>query len=261
MEYIINLGTLYLDGKALSPNANPPIKKGQAIQLRDGQPDTAIPWLCRGKTLIATKPLCHNITWNELNASNFITGAVVTISGLAFSCRIPRIYRDKSEPEGMRTAQIWDVRPEEDETELLIARVAAGCEAPPTVRDIFWTRVINRQGMAARDSSWIDEHQRVKFCGQFKPKSGMAWVPVLEPLNTADPSECVSQTMVFLMPGLVLHGKLIDATNYDLLVRPTQNIANELNIKHRQARGDWWEWVDEHTISLDKAKLIHCTKI
>ena len=47
-------------------------------------------------------------------------------------CHIPNIHKEPSEPiAGMRDARLWESRPNEDETDLLIARAEAGASPGP----------------------------------------------------------------------------------------------------------------------------------
>ena len=65
------LGTLYLDGKPANPGAP---RSGEQISIGDTVAGKEIPFLPWGKGLVATLPLCNNISWNELNEMGFATG-------------------------------------------------------------------------------------------------------------------------------------------------------------------------------------------
>ena len=89
------LGTLYLDGKPANPGAP---RSGEQISIGDTVAGKEIPFLPWGKGLVATLPLCNNISWNELNEMGFATGKVIKIDGRYFLCRLLRIGHGLGDP-------------------------------------------------------------------------------------------------------------------------------------------------------------------
>lgn len=161
MMDIAIFGSLYLDGVSVPHSPCPEYQKDQKIELGDGQPGAMLPWLCVGKKLIAAESLLCNVSWSQLQKAGFISGctgtapirgSVVKMSGMEFMCHIPNIHKEPSEPiAGMRDARLWESRPNEDETDLLIARAEAGAESRPTKDGMFWTQVIGNPTMRGRD--------------------------------------------------------------------------------------------------------------
>ena len=89
------LATLYLDGKPANPGAP---RSGEQISIGDTVAGKEIPFLPWGKGLVATLPLCNNISWNELNEMGFATGKVIKIDGRYFLCRLLRIGHGLGDP-------------------------------------------------------------------------------------------------------------------------------------------------------------------
>lgn len=258
----ITLGSLYLDGIPVPRHPCPEYHKDQKIELGDGQPGAPLPWLCVGNKLIAAGSLLYNISWGQLNKAKLINGIKVKMSGLEFMCHIPHIYKAPSEPDsGMRSAQLWDERPKEDETDLLIARAAAGAESRPTKEGMFWIKVIGQDTMRGRDLGWIDEQKIAKFCGYYRPNGHFSWIPVLEPINLAEPAENIDKDMIFVLPGFVLKGKPLEVSDYDLLVRADPKHIQEIMFMRKHGRGEWWNILGEDVVALDRHMLIHCTTI
>lgn len=263
MTEIISLGSLYLNGIPVPHKPCPEYKKDQKIKLGDGQPGAPLPWLVVGKKLVATESLLYNISWSQLNKAGLINGTKVKMSGLEFMCHVPHIYKSPSEPDsGMRSAQLWDERPKEDETDLLIARAVAGAESRPTKDGMFWTKVIGNDTMRGRDLGWIDNQVHIaKFCGYYRPNGYFSWIPVLEPINMPEPAENINKDMIFVLPGFVLKGKPVEVSDYDLLVRANPKEIQETMFMREYGCGKWWNVLDKDIVVLERDKLIHCAVI
>lgn len=175
-------------------------------------------------------------------------------------CHIPNIHKEPSEPiVGMRDARLWESRPNEDETDLLIARAEAGAESRPTKDGMFWTQVIGNPTMRGRDLGWISgQTHTAKFCGYYRPNGYFSWLPVLEPINMPDPAEHVGEDMTFLLPGFVLMGQPVEVSNYDLLVRVDSKENLEKLLSRARGQNEWWNMLGEDMVALDRNKLIHC---
>ena len=269
MMDIAIFGSLYLDGVSVPHSPCPEYQKDQKIELGDGQPGAMLPWLCVGKKLIAAESLLCNVSWSQLQKAGFISGctgtapirgSVVKMSGMEFMCHIPNIHKEPSEPiAGMRDARLWESRPNEDETDLLIARAEAGAESRPTKDGMFWTQVIGNPTMRGRDLGWIsDQKHAAMFCGYYRPNGYFAWLPVLEPINMPDPAEHVGEDMTFLLPEFVLMGEPVEVSNYDLLVRVDSKENLEKLLSRARGQNEWWNMLGEDMVALDRNKLIHC---
>lgn len=89
------LGTLCLDGKPVNPGS---ARNGEQISIGNTVAGKEIPFLPWGKGLVATLPLCNNISWNELNETGVATGQVIKIDSRYFLCRLLRIGHGLGDP-------------------------------------------------------------------------------------------------------------------------------------------------------------------
>lgn len=258
MEHVINLGTLFFDGVPQRADGSAVYKSGD-ISLGDGVSDKEIQWLCLDKKLVAVNSVCYGVKWKTLQDAGFIEGKQICISGLSFRCRIPAVwkYPEDSDYSSRGARETPPVNPQ-DETLLLIQRSKAGCTAPPTIKDSFWVRILEKKGMDARDSSYTNPDGTVRFHGNFRRTNTLGWVPILEPINKMPVEEHLQEKMVFLVPGAVCIGTPVESSNYDIVVcMSNENIAT-FYPSACPGKGIWWDQIGDNRFVLDKTQIIHC---
>ena len=75
-------------------------------------------------------------------------------------------------------------------------------------------------------------------------------MPILEPIREYAPAALVKKSVVTVIPGELIHGQLIEASEYDLIVK--------LNTGKRElALGAWGKWLDDDIVLLDQEQVLN----
>ena len=203
MVQTIKLGSLYLDGKSIAPEAK--CQSGQAISFGEAVPDMAISWVPVNGLLIADRCLLTNISWDNLEANGLASGKEITVQGFRFKIRLLKVGSEEGVPNEWDAA--LDTVGEDDALWHWYGKYFCGQES---VRGAASSRVI-RGYFSARFFSWRASSYRF---------AGFGFRPALEPLST-DPAALMhgQKVLVIGRAGAVV-GSLIDATAYDLVIQP-----------------------------------------
>ena len=96
MVQALKLGSLYLDGKSIAPEAK--YQPGQTISFGEAAPDMAISWVPVNGLLIADQCLLTNVSWDDLDAQGLVSGKEITVQGFRFQIRLLKVGSEDNVP-------------------------------------------------------------------------------------------------------------------------------------------------------------------
>lgn len=231
------LGTLCLDGQPTDPGKN---YSNEKISIGDTVPEKAIPFLPWGKGLVATLPICANISWNELNEAGFATGKIIKIDGHYFLCRLIQVGQEEGAPNE------WDN----------ILAVYGRLETAywhPNLR--FWGQESSsdgsgchhiRGGMAQQVSKVTDNEK--SFLIGFRP-----FLEPFEPLSVN--SRHIGKEVRLFGKGGSITGILKSSDEYDFVVESTERMKQrsfERGIESLR----WAKLIGDKTVVAKKSSIV-----
>lgn len=201
---IVKFGSLYFDHKSVDVGVaynDKPLSIGNTI------PGKEIQWVKDGKTLIADRCVCDDISWVQLDQMGLAKGTPVFIDGRVYLCRCP-----KTEPAF-------------SEWELLLNKYGEGSDLWHWNHMYFWgqdeedatrnsdiARCAVRGYYAANHGCWFDKTNRVKSLG---------FRPVLEPMPASlkiSKSLVGQKVLLYGLGGGSMTGTLEKLDDYDLFL-------------------------------------------
>ena len=231
MGNIMKLGSLYLDGKSIAPEAK--YQPGQAISFGETLPDMAISWVPVNGLLIADRCLLTNVSWDDLDAQGLVSGKEITVQGFRFKIRLLKVGSEEGVPNEWDAA--LDTAGEDDALWHWYGKYFCGQES---VRGAASSRVI-RGYDSARSFYWLSSDYW---------DTSLGFRPALEPLST-DPAALMhgQEVLVIGRAGAVV-GSLIDATAYDLVIQPNADgLIGEVSFAAK---------MQDSTLVVDRSEII-----
>lgn len=231
MGSIIKLGSLYLDGKSIAPEAK--YQPGQAISFGETLPDMAISWVPVNGLLIADRCLLTNVSWDDLDAQGLVSGKEITVQGFRFKVRLLIVGSEDNVPNEWDAA--LDTVGEDDALWHWRGKYFWGQES---VSGVASHRAYRGYSSARFWDSYYasDSYSLVGFR------------PALEPLPT-DPAALKhgQEALVVGRIGAVVGG-LIDATAYDFVIQP--------NADWLIGEADFAANMQDGTLAVDRSRII-----
>lgn len=237
---IVKFGNLYLDDDPLmmdvlyKPNSD--IRIGNTAYS-----DSPIEWVKVNEALyVARRYLLTYISWSELDEQGFVYGREMSIDGRKYNVRMLQVG-DSKETAG---ASEWDA----------IIK-AAGRDAATLFQanrpfhgmdriqgNEFWTAV--RKGQQGRDwDCYVDLND-----------PDIVWRPVLEPVDMRlNPGpEHVGLPLAVRCPMQFIRGRLVEATNYDLILDCSNSAIVDLNDERKVLRH-----LGNGLIAIDRGQIMY----
>lgn len=204
MANIIELGSLYLDGESIAPEAK--YQPGQAISFGEAVSDMAISWVPVNGLLIADRCLLTHISWNDLDAQGLVFGKEVKIQGFRFTARLLKVGSNEGVPNE------WDAA---------LDTVGEDNTLWHWDRKLFWGQESVNGSASYRAYRGFDSARFWDWYRSSNRGALLGFRPALEPLLT-DPSALRQgqEVMAIGRNGCVV-GELVDKTQYDFIIRST----------------------------------------
>lgn len=229
MAAIVSMGSLYFNGEAQAVGVS---YNGETISFEDTVPGKEIQWVNVNGLLIADRCLCNNISWEQLNALGLVLGSIIRIDGEFYFCRCLKVGAKEGDPNEWDTA--LDVAG--DSNELWHWN-----------RQFFWgqetTNSTSYRGVRGYHSA-----RRWRYGTASLRHVGVGFRPALEPLDTkpCPPDSLIGKEVRIYGPGwAALEGCLLDADDYDLILRPTSIVPE----------GCSWVCWDGSQLTVDRASV------
>lgn len=206
MAEIVKLGSLYFDNL---PQKSGAVHYGEDISFGPALPDFEIQWVkLKGGFLIADRCLCTNISWQQLNDQNYVSGKIIQIDGSYYLCRCLNVGGKDGAPNE------WDDALDEvGESD-----------------DIWNWSGVDFWGQEAWEDDPTSRTARACYMSRnwshYPPDSqfyGLGFRPLLEPLGSKwSTVGLIGETIQIIGPdGILFSGCLMEADDYDLTVVPT----------------------------------------
>ena len=202
MANIIELGSLYLDGESIAPEAK--YQPGQAISFGEAVSDMAISWVPVNGLLIADRCLLTHISWNDLDAQCLVFGKEVKIQGFRFTARLLKVGSEEDVPNE------WD-------------------DALDTVGEdnafwhwgerYFWGQESVSWDASIRAYRGYDSARYWDWHGSSNRNANLGFRPALEPLPTDHSDLRYGQAVMAIGRNGCVVGELVDKTQYDFIIR------------------------------------------
>ena len=202
MVHTLKLGGLYLDEKPVTSCAE--YRSGQAISFGEAVSDKAISWVPVNGLLIADRCLLTSISWSDLDAQNLVFGKEIKIQGFQFRSRLLKVGNADRVPNEWDTA--LDIVGDNDNLWYWKNILFWGQE---TVGNA--SSRASRGYSSARYWTWDDSSYR---------HARLGFRPVLETLHADHSALRPSQEILVIGHEGCVVGKLIEKTQYDLVLRP-----------------------------------------
>lgn len=228
MAEIIKLGSLHFDGQpqeAGSKYNNGQITFGPAI------PGKEIQWIKANGLLIADRCVCIDISWEQLDDQGLVFGTPIEIDGKFYLCRCLKVGAENDAPNEWDA--VLDVTNESDELWHWRNKFFWGQEIVGASYRAF------RGYYSARNWDSNTASYRIVNVG---------FRPALEPLDTepCPPDSLIGKEVRIYGPGwAALEGCLLDADDYDLILRPTSIVPE----------GCSWVCWDGSQLTVDRASV------
>ena len=204
MAEIVNLGSLYLNGQPIDLGVE---YNGEVLSFGNTIPGKTIPFVKWGKLLVASQCVCTNIRWDELNKAGYIFGCPVKIDGTFYLCRSLEVGEEKGVPNEWDS--ILDDLGEDDG----LWHWSDG---------YFWGHETSKNQASSRAVRGCNSARYWNYYGASSRSVHVGFRPVLEPLA---PEPLISDTLVgsnleIYSSGPMFDGKLVDFSDYDLVISP-----------------------------------------
>ena len=231
MGSIIKLGSLYLDGKSIAPEAK--YQPGQAISFGETLPDMAISWVPVNGLLIADRCLLTNVSWDDLDAQGLVSGKEITVQGFRFKVRLLIVGSEDNVPNEWDAA--LDTVGEDDALWHWRGKYFWGQESVSGVA----SHRAYRGYLSARYWGWNFSSSRA---------AGLGFRPALEPLPTDPAALRHGQEALIIGRASVVMGSFMDATDYDLVIQPNADgCVGEVSFAAK---------IQDGTLAVDRSRII-----
>ena len=201
---IKNFGTVYLDGQPYVPGAE---SNGRVISFGDTVSEKAIPFV-RWKSLwVASQCVCINISWEQLSKAGYIFGCPVKIDGTSYLCRSLEVGEESDVPNE------WDS---------ILDDLGEDDSLWHWSEQFFWGQETSKNQASHRAvRGWVSARRWNYYTATYRYVN-VGFRPVLEPLA---PEPLISDTLVgsnleIYSSGPMFDGKLVDFSDYDLVISP-----------------------------------------
>lgn len=230
MAAIVSMGSLYFNGQAKAVGVS---YNGETISFGDSVPGKEIQWVNANGLLIADRCLCTNISWEQLDTQGLVFGTMVCLNDCWYICRCLKVGTEVGDPNE------WD----------------AALDATNETHELwhwknnyFWG-----QERPNADSSYraLRGYYLARYWYNHSASFrcvNLGFRPALEPLGSEPcaPDSLIGKETRIYGPGwAALEGCLLDADDYDLILRPT-SIASE---------GYPWARWDGSQLTIDRASV------
>lgn len=196
-------GTLYLDGDPVREGIS--YKANQEIKIGSTQTTKPIRWWQHGSLYIAETTVLSEISFLDLAAQGYGEESTVYIDGVGFRCRLPRMADGTGAPGEWLDLAKW-----------------AGIVENREARDCwFW----GQGNFLVPDIRPLSHLRDPKLCTRLHlPATNddngrpVGWRPILEPVGIELTTNLIGTRIVAWSSEHALCGKLIDMSEYDLVL-------------------------------------------
>ena len=232
MVEIIKLGCLQFDEKPVSLGVE---YNGESLSFGDTIPEKAISFVKWKNLLVADQCVCTNISWDDLNKAGFIFGCPVKIDGTPYLCRSLKVGGKRGLPNE------WDD---------ILDDLGEEASLWHWNRQYFWGQETATYETSYRAVRGYYSARDWHYYYATSRSVRVGFRPVLEPLA---PEPLISGSLVgtkleIYGPGCMFDGKLVDFSDYDLVVEsPYQQFI--------PADCKWARWNGNHII-VDRSAVV-----
>lgn len=205
MTQTLKFGSLYVDGKPTTLGAE--YQPRQSISFGEATSNEPISWVPVNGLLIADRCLLTDISWDDLDAQGLVFGKEAEVQGFNFRARLLRVGSEDGVPNEWDTA--LDTVGEDNDLWHWKDEFFWGQETVSLYGSA--SRRANRGYDPARYWTWDDSSYR---------HASLGFRPVLETLHADHSALRPSQEILVIGHEGCVVGKLIEKTQYDLVLRP-----------------------------------------
>ena len=202
MVQTLKLGSLYLDGNSIAPEAK--YQPGQIISFGEAAPNIAISWVPVNGMLIADRCLLTNISWDDLDAQGLVFGKEITVQGFRFKIRLLKVGGKEGTPNE------WD-----DALDV----VGENNDLWHWKRMFFWGQETVGIAASRRAYRGFNSARFWYYTTASDRNALLSFRPVLEALHTDTSALRPNQKILVIGHDGCVAGKLVEKTQYDLILQ------------------------------------------
>lgn len=213
-------------------------KSGKDLRITDSNETMKAAWVAGSGKLIAADPQYLTLSPKFIAGERLLEGKVVSMDGGHYICRLPYV----SGASGLEACPDF-------------ALLQKWGEA--TQKEVQFFAQMHRQVVVAIFDPFLKDHGwhfafRVSKDAPLDVHSlnHIGFLPVLEPIQECSPESMVGEQVSVVMPGDILHGKLVSCTDYDVVLETTPDFDTEAKF------GLWGKRVGERAILLDRTAML-----
>lgn len=213
-------------------------RSGKDLRITDSNESMKAAWVAGDGKLIAADPQYLTLSPKFIIGEGLLEGKPVTMDGGRYICRLPFIDKSSGlhESPDFVLLQKWgDITQKEVQFFAQMNGNIVVALFDPYLVDRGWHFAFH----ATQDSP-LDVHSLRQI----------GFLPVLEPVHDYVPDVMIGQQVSVVMPGDILHGKLLSSSDYDMVLEVAPNFQQETKF------GLWGEWAGEGKIILDRAAML-----
>ena len=216
---------------------------GKDLMITNSNGSMKAGWNAYDGKLIASTPYYLSLSPSFFLKEGFCKGKAVSMDGGRYLCRLPIASHD-GDPSlscDYGILQHW-LNGQTFESIQFFARQSHDNDSVVAISN----QRIQRGNVVKNNFSvsLIHEFNRRMEFAEF------AFLPILEPIREYSPFALVEKPVVAVMPGELIHGQLIEASEYDLIVKLNTG-------KKELALGAWGKWLDDDIVLLDQEQMLN----
>ena len=231
MVQTLKLGSLYLDGESIAPEAK--YQPGQIVSFGGAAPDMAISWVPVNGILIADRCLLTHISWDDLDAQGLVFGKEAKVQGFKFRARLLRVGSKGGGPNE------WDTA---------LDAVGEDNGLWHWGERYFWGQEFVRGSASGRACRGCRSARRWDWSNPSYQGVNLGFRPALEPLSNDLSALRHGQEVIAIGRDGCVVGNLINMTQYDLLLRPKTNEVTGVPSFATNTR--------DGTLAVDRSKIL-----
>lgn len=213
-------------------------RSGKDLRITDSNESMKASWVAGDGKLIAADPQYLTLSPKFIAGERLIEGKLVTMDGGRYICRLPfvdKANRLHDSPDFVLLQKWGTITRKEVQFFAQINGDIVVVLFVPYLVDRGWHFALR----VIQDAP-LDVHSLRQI----------GFLPVLKPVHDYVPDAMIGQQVSVVMPGDILHGKLLSSTDYDMVLEVAPDFDQETKF------GLWGQWAGERKIMLDRTAML-----
>lgn len=213
-------------------------KSGKDLRITDSNETMKAAWVAGSGKLIAADPQYLTLSPKFIAGERLLEGKVVSMDGGRYICRLPYVAGAsglEACPDFALLQKWGEATQKEIQFFAQMHKQVVVVTFAPSLIDRGWHFAFR----VSKDAP-LDVHSL----------HHIGFLPVLEPIQEYAPENMVGEQVSVVMPGDILHGKLLSCTDYDMVLEVAPGYDAETKF------GLWGQWAGEKEILLNRTAML-----